>query len=78
MGRANRSFGDRDIPRPPGFNPGGEDFGVIRTIDGRDPADGSSNVHVPYSDVDPDWDEPVGAEEGIARGDHPRSEGGLG
>lgn len=63
MGRANRNFGDdAEIRGVHNFNPGGDDFGVVRVADGHDPykvgADGS-NVHVP-SAGDPGWDEPVG------------------
>lgn len=68
MSRANRNFGEEDptISAVGGgldaFNPGGDDFGVVRTVDGHDPFKGGiegSNVHVP-SAGDPGWDDPVG------------------
>lgn len=65
MGRANRNFGDNGEIRGAGltgFNPGGDDFGVVRQVDGHDPFKGGlegSNVHVP-SAGSPGWDDPVG------------------
>lgn len=63
MTRANRDFAEttQALPAIDNFNPGGDDFGVVRQIDGHNPkftgADGS-NVHVPSSDVDPRWNDP--------------------
>lgn len=64
MGRANRNLGSNNpTPTIDGFNPGGDDFGVIRSIDGHDPykvgIDGS-NVHVPSSSEDPGWHDLTG------------------
>lgn len=64
MGRANRSFSSTDQPTPgvDGFNPGGDDFGVVRMVDGHDPFKTGiegSNVHQP-SAGSPEWDDPVG------------------
>ncbi len=63
MSRANRNLGsDNATPGIEGFNPGGDDFGVVRIIDGHDPykvgTDGS-NVHQP-SGGDPQWHDPIG------------------
>lgn len=66
MSRANRDFGDTPdinskVPGP-GFNPGGDDFGVVRMIDGHLPYEtgmDGSNVHVP-SAGDPLWNDPIG------------------
>lgn len=61
MARANRDFSDSPTPIPKvhGFNPGGDDFGVVRMIDGHDPtglgSNEGSNVHVPSSNADPEW-----------------------
>jgi len=62
MARANRNLGtEQPIPTIAGFNPGGDDFGVIRQIDGHGPfelgCDGA-NVHAP-SAGDPMWHESV-------------------
>ena len=70
MTRANRNFGDDDpVIRAvggglEGFNPGGEDFGVVRQVDGHNPtATGmeGSNVHQP-SAPRPQWDDPISQE----------------
>lgn len=66
--RANRNFGEEDPTISAvgggldGFNPGGDDFGVIRQVDGHDPYEigrEGANVHAP-SAGDPQWDTPVG------------------
>lgn len=66
MSRADRNFGENDPefrgPGLHGFAPGGDDFGVVRQIDGHDPFKGGiegSNVHVP-SAGDPGWHDPIG------------------
>lgn len=63
MTRANRDLASESQPLPSidGFNPGGDDFGVVRQIDGHNPrfiGEEGSNVHVPSSDVDPRWHDP--------------------
>lgn len=63
MTRANRNLGsDNAQPGVPGFNPGGDDFGVVRIIDGHEPyatgLDGS-NVHQ-ATGGDPGWHDPIG------------------
>ena len=63
MGRANRSFSSQSAPMPEGFNPGGDDFGVVRILDGHDPYEiglEGSNVHQPSSSVDPGWHDQAG------------------
>ncbi len=62
MTRANRDFAETSQPWPsvPGFNPGGDDFGVVRMVDGHNPAHTGaegSNVHVPKSGASPEWDD---------------------
>lgn len=65
MAEGNHSFSDDDqtYPTPtPGFSPGGEDFGVIRMVDGHDPWAGGSagaNVHRPSAGR-PSFGPPVG------------------
>lgn len=64
--RANRNFGDDpEIRGVHNFNPGGNDFGVIRQVDGHNPtatgADGS-NIHVP-SAGSPEWNDPISQHE---------------
>jgi hypothetical protein len=68
MTRANRNFGEDDPTfRGPGleaFSPGGDDFGVVRIIDGHNPTatgEEGSNVHQP-SAGSPMWDDPVSQE----------------
>lgn len=57
--RANRNFGDDgEIRGIANFNPGGNDFSVIRQVDGRTPQEGS-NIHQP-SAGDPMWGDPLG------------------
>jgi len=66
MSRANRNFSSTPQTQPSpchGFNPGGDDFGVVRIVDGHDPYEtGSegSNVHVPSSSTGPGWDDAAG------------------
>ncbi len=62
MTRANRDFAETSQPWPkiPGFNPGGDDFGVVRMIDGHNPTETGeegSNVHVPSAARVGDWDD---------------------
>lgn len=64
MGRANRDFSStrQSTPSIPGFNPGGDDFGVIRMVDGHDPyalGSDAANVHAPNAG-DPMWHDEVG------------------
>lgn len=59
MTRANRDFSStpQSIPTIPGFNPGGDDFGIIRQVDGHDPYNlgiEGSNVHQPSAPRE-DW-----------------------
>lgn len=60
---ANRNLGsDNKMTNPPLFNPGGEDFGVVRTIDGHHPGavgEAGRNVHYPNGTGDPGWHDPV-------------------
>lgn len=64
MSRANRNFGTpQPQPTIPNFNPGGDDFGVVRIIDGHDPYQigcEGSNVHVPSSSTGPGWMDEAG------------------
>lgn len=58
MPNRNRELGsDQADPQPANFNPGGEDFGILRTIDGHQAMGiglDAANIHQP-SAPDMDW-----------------------
>lgn len=75
MTRKNRSLTDTPRPTPSpdsAFNPGGDDFAMVRMLDGHDPTNigqEGSNVHVPslpfhdITDYPVAWDDGFGAED---------------